>query len=77
MITINVPEPKWNIELREYQYEDAFSANGFKVTLFESISMRFKRNDCVSNFWIVSNRCGKRHKFDEPGVLTFDLNCSS
>ena len=59
MIIINVPEPKWNIELRDYQCEDAFLANGFKVTLFEPIVMRFKRNYCISNYWITSNRCGK------------------
>ena len=40
VITINVPEPKWNIELRCYQHEDSFSANDFKATLFEPIVMR-------------------------------------
>ena len=77
MITINVPEPKWNIELRDYQHEDTFLAKSFKVTLFEPIFLRSKRNDCIINFWIISNRCAKRCKFDETGVLTFDLNCSS
>ena len=57
-ITINVPTPKWNVELRDYQHDNEFQDNGFKVTLFELIALRFKRNDCVSNFWITRNRCG-------------------
>ena len=76
-ITIKVPEPRWNAELRDYQHNDELQDNGFKVTLFETIVLRFKRNDCISNFWIMSNRCGKRCEFDETGVLTFDLNHSS
>ena len=76
-ITINVPTPKWNVELRDCPCEDVFPANGFKVALFETIIMRFKRNDCISNFWIMSNHCRKLCEFDETGVLMFDLNCSS
>ena len=74
VLAIDVPAPKWNNELNDYECEDRFTSNGYKLTLFEPIVMRFKRNNCVSNFWIISNRCAKCIKFNEPGVLTFDLS---
>ena len=48
--TIDVPGPEYDIEIKDYQCEDLFSANGFKVTLFEPIVTRFKRTDCIMNF---------------------------
>ena len=67
----------WNEEIKDYEHEDNFLPNGYKVTLFEPIILRFKRNDCISNFWLASNRCTKRIKFNDPTTLTFDLGYSS
>ena len=77
IVEIDIPAPIWNEEIKDYEYEDNFLPNGYKVTLFEPIILRFKRNDCISNFWLISNRCTKWIKFNDPATLALDLGCSS
>ena len=63
--------------MKDYEHNNNFLPNSHEVTLFEPIILRFKRNDCVSNFWLMSNRCTKRIKFNDATTLTLDLGRSS
>ena len=61
----------------EYEYDNNVLPNECELTLFELIILHFKINDCISNFWIISNCCTKRVKLNDPSALMFDLGHSS